>query len=106
MPADTGGASSSTLAPAPWSVALTPFHFVPFADELLLNKASQAMKRYFPENLEVSKLRGAVMDFIQEVGLVPCPLDGGHGWLIKTLNAVKAQEVFKHDDVHGRQAPG
>ena len=24
-----------------------------------------------------------------------CPLEGGHGWLIKTLNAVGAQEVFK-----------
>ena len=66
------------------SVALTPFHFVPCEDEVLLNKANQAMKRFFPENLETNKLRGAVMDFIQEIGLVPCPLEGGHGWLIKT----------------------
>ena len=74
---------------------MTPFHFVPHADEVLLNKASQAMKRYFPENLEATKLRGAVMDFISEIGLVPCPLVGGHGWMVKTLNAVGAQEVFK-----------
>ena len=53
-PKDTGGASSSEPPPGPGSAALTPFHFVPFADELLLNKASQAMLRYFPENLEVT----------------------------------------------------
>ena len=35
------------------------------------------------------------MDFVSEIGLVPCPLVGGHGWMIKTLNAVEAQEVFK-----------
>ena len=89
-PVDTGGASSSEPAPAPGSVALMPLHFIPAADELLLNKASQAMLKYCPENLEVNKLRGAVMDFITEIGLVPCPLVGGHGWMIKTLNAVEA----------------
>ena len=45
------------------------------------------------------------MDFITEIGLAPCSLVGGHGWMIKTLNAVEAQEVFKGMTmcmVHGR----
>ena len=106
-PVDTGGASSSEPLPAPGSVALTSFHFVPFADELLLNKASQAMLRYFPENLEVNKLRGAVMDFIQEIGLVPCRLEGGARVADQDPERRRSAGGLQgHDDVHGAQAPG